>query len=111
MRRIARWATIVIVAGVCVWLLTAHSTSWLQMLQPGFLVVEVRGTDRTMVLQRANRRYIVRCEERCGNFLAGKKYRMRNRGGTLEYRKRGETIVLPIVEEQIFFPTQPGGVG
>jgi hypothetical protein len=109
MRRIARWLVIVLLAVVGVWLLLARSRDLLLLVQPEFLVLEVHSP--TMVLQQANRRYVVRCEERCRIFVMGRGYRLRKRGGALEYRRKAETIVLPILEEQIFFTTQPGGLG
>ncbi|HKN35395.1 MAG TPA: hypothetical protein VJX16_19305 [Terriglobales bacterium] len=109
MRRIALWGTIVLLGGVCLWLLAAHSNDLLPILQPGLLVLEVRSP--TMILEQTNRRYTVSCETRCGIFVTGKKYPMRKRGSILEYRRKGETITLPILQEQIFFPTQPGGLG
>lgn len=111
MKQIARWGSIVLLAGLCVWLVLARSGDLLQILQPGFVVVEIRSPEKTMVLQRANHKYVVRCEERCGNFTTGKSYPMRKRCGVLEYHRRGERIEFPILEEQIFFPTQPGGLG
>ena len=90
MRRIARWATIVLLAAVGVELLLAHSSDLLLLLQPEFLALQVHSP--TMVLQQANHRYVVRCEERCGIFVMGKRYRMRNRGGALDYRRKAETI-------------------
>jgi hypothetical protein len=106
---LARWATIVLLAVVGVWQLLAHSSDLLPLLQPGFLAVAVHSS--TLVLQQANHRYVVRCEQRCGIFVMGKTYRMRKRGGALEYRSKPSTITLPILEEQIFFTTEPGGLG
>ena len=109
MKQIARWVTIVVLAVLGVWLLLTHSSDLLLLLEPGFLVLEVRSP--TMVLQQANHRYTLRCDESCGIFVKGKRYRARKRGSVLEYRVKGQIIALPILEEQIFFPTQPGGLG
>ena len=109
MRRVACWAAIIVLASVCAWLPLEHSCDVTLWLQPGFLVVEVRSP--TVILQQANHRYTVQCGERCGVFVKAKKYQMRKRGGVLEYRIKGKTIGFPILEEQIFFPTQPGGLG
>jgi hypothetical protein len=109
MTRIARWATIVLLAVLGAWLLLTHSGDLLLLLEPGLLVIEVRSP--TMVLQQANHRYTVQCDDRCAIFMTGKRHRMRKRGSVLEYRVKGQTIALPILEEQILFPTQPGGLG
>src|SRR5919109_4776628 len=103
MKQIARWVTIVVLASVCVWLLLEHSSDVTLWLQPAFLVVEVRSP--TVILQQANHRYTLRCDESCGIFVKGKRYRARKRGSVLEYRVKGQIIALPILEEQIFFPT------
>jgi hypothetical protein len=111
MKRTTRWTVIVTLAGLCAWLVVARRDDLLQALRPGFLVIEIRSPEKSMVLQRANHRYVVRCGESCGHFKSGKRYPMKIQNGALEYRRKGEKLALPILEEQIFFPTQPGGLG
>src|SRR5436853_7703520 len=107
MRRIALWGTIVLLGGVCLWLLAAHSNDLLPILQPGLLVLEVRSP--TMILEQTNRRYTVSCETRCGIIVTGKKYPMRKRGSILQYRRTGETITLPMLQAHILVLPPTGG--
>jgi hypothetical protein len=51
---------------------------------------------------------VVRCSEHCGEFTSGGFYRMDDAGAVLRYTHAGQTISLPIIEEQTRFDVTGG---
>jgi|GraSoiStandDraft_43_1057313.scaffolds.fasta_scaffold00812_5 hypothetical protein len=105
MKRIAGWTGIglLILAG----LLVLYRRELKEWLKPDFRVTAINNSENTMVLERANHRYTVRCGETCSAFRLGGRYRMEYRGAVLEYQHR----TYPILEVEVIFPTTPGGLG
>ena len=83
---------------------------FVQWLEPGFEVVEIHSSERTMTLRRANHNFLVRCDDACGRFEAGHSYRMDLAGDHIQYHSSGQNISLPILEEEVGYTT-PGGRG
>ena len=109
MKRIAWWlaATVLIVAALLSGLLAVNWGELREWFKPEFRVTAIHSSEKTMTLERANRRFTVRCNDSCAAFALGKHYRMRYAGNVLEYRR----VAYPIIEEEVFFPTTPGGRG
>ena len=81
---------------------------FVQTLQPEYEVTQMDFSAQTMVLQRANHRYIVKCEKHCSLFSTGKAYQLRNIVNGLQFKRMDLIIVLPIVQEDVMFPTEGG---
>jgi hypothetical protein len=73
-----------------------------------FRVTHINPAEGTMSLVHGNDRYIVRCAPRCAYFQPAGNYPMNDRGSALEYRRSGEIILLPIIEETTTFDTTGG---
>lgn len=99
---------LVAVVGVCMlwWLL--HLNLFVETLQPEYEVTRIDLSARTMLLQKANHKYVVRCANRCADFAVGKAYRMRNVVNGLEFSGAQGTVLLPIVQEDVAFPAEGG---
>lgn len=80
-------------------------------LQPDFTITQIDRAGRTMILSRVQESFIVSCGNQCDLFSVGKSYSMLHHGGVLEFRKSGEKIRLPILQEHVDFETSPGGHG
>jgi hypothetical protein len=61
-----------------------------------------------MNLVHGNHSYVVRCAEHCTEFKNGSFYRMDDAGAALQYTHAGQTISLPIIEEQTTFDVTGG---
>lgn len=71
-------------------------------------VIHVNTADATMNLIHGNRSYVVRCSEHCGEFATGGFYPMDDAGAVLRYTHAGQTLSLPIIEEQTTFDVTGG---
>jgi hypothetical protein len=80
-------------------------------LQPDFTVTQIDHQAKVMTLSRVRESLIVSCDRWCDVFTVGKRYPMFDRGGILEYRRSGQKIKLPVVQEHVDFETSPGGHG
>lgn len=111
MRRTPQWAIgllLLVMAVFFLWWSLQVRGGFVQTLEPEYLVTAVNSSSRTMVLQKADHRYIVRCEEYCSWFTAGKSYRMHNVVNGLECKTQNRSIILPIIQEDVNFPTEGG---
>jgi hypothetical protein len=99
---------LLVLTAVLLWWSLHAQLGFMQTLEPDYLVSGVDSSARTMVLQKADHRYTVRCEEYCAWFTAGKSYRMQNVLNGLEFKTQGRSITLPIIEEDVNFPTEGG---
>ncbi len=99
-------AGLVILASVLMW----QRSAILDLLVPGFEVIEMNSLEHTMTLERANHTYVVQCASECSRFLPTHRYRMDVAGDELHYHSAGREISLPILEEEEVF-TRPGGHG
>jgi hypothetical protein len=98
---------LLLAAGFIWWRLHARG-GFLGTFEPDYLVTGVNSSARTMVLQKVDHRYIVRCMEYCSWFSVGKTYRMQNVVNGLEYKTRERKITLPILQEDVTFPNEGG---
>ena len=73
-----------------------------------YRVTHINSSDATIDLMHGNRSYVVRCSEHCGQFTVGGFYPMEDAGAVLRYTHAGQTISLPIVEEQTDFDVTGG---
>ena len=99
---------LLLVAAVFIWWTLHGRGGFVGTLKPDYLVTEVNSFARTMVLQKADHRYIVRCMEYCSWFSVGKTYRMQNVVNGLEFKTHERTITLPILQEDVTFPAEGG---
>lgn len=104
------WAGIAVAVAVAALPLLFRSGLLDRWLSPGFQVAEIHSAQKTMLLRRANHRYLVRCNDSCNAFHAGATYQMEIVGGEIRYRSSHEEISLPVLEEEVGFST-PGGHG
>ena len=81
---------------------------FVRALQPDYLVTQVNPSVQTMVVQKANHRYLVNCGQSCSSFLIGKTYPMRMVVNALEFRETAHPIILPILREDVTFPADGG---
>src|SRR5436190_23762497 len=110
-RHTRRWATgmvLLVLAIFLLWWKVHGSAGLLHTFEPEYLVTAVNSSARTVVLQKADHRYVVGCQEYCAWFSVGKSYRMQNVVNGLEFKKRDRTIILPILQEDVTFPTEGG---
>jgi len=89
------------------WALYARGV-FLGTFEPDYLVTGLNSAARTMVLQKADHRYVVRCLEYCSWFSVGKTYQMQNVVNGLGYKIQERMITLPIVQEDVTFPHDGG---
>ena len=104
------WLIGILLAGAAVIICYAGwgRRSLLHGLEPAYRVTNVDLSVRTMVLEKANHRYVVCCQEHCASFERGKSYAMRSIVHALEFDAEGRTITLPIVQEDVTFPVEGG---
>lgn len=81
---------------------------FVQALQPDYEVLDVDVHTKSMLMQKANHRYLVRCAEDCLQFSVGKRYRLRAIVNGLEFSGSDRTIVLPILQEDVTFAAEGG---
>jgi hypothetical protein len=99
---------LLVIASILLWWVLHGRRSLVHTFEPDYLVTGVNSSARTIVLQKADHRYIVRCEEYCAWFSLGKSYEMHNVVNGLEFKAWDRTIILPIVQEDVTFPTEGG---
>jgi hypothetical protein len=97
-----------VIASILLWWILHGRKGFVHTFEPDYLVTGVNSSERTIVLQKADHRYIVRCEEYCSWFSLGKSYEMQNVVNGLEFKARDRTITLPILQEDVTFPTEGG---
>jgi hypothetical protein len=110
-RRTYWWTVGVLLGGLAVTLACRQGNgrrAVFQSLQPEYRVTELDLSGGIMVLQKANHRYIVRCQEYCSWFRNGKSYRMQNVTNGLQFDTDGRSVTLPIVQEDVKFPLEGG---
>jgi hypothetical protein len=73
-----------------------------------YRVTHINTAEGTMGLLHGNRGYSVRCDQHCGYFHTGGFYQMDDAGAVLRYTRAGQTISLPIIEEQTTFDVTGG---
>jgi hypothetical protein len=73
-----------------------------------YRVTQINTAESTMSLVHGNHSYIVRCAEHCGEFTPGGFYGMDDAGAVLQYKHAGQTIFLPVIEEQTTFDVTGG---
>jgi hypothetical protein len=94
--------------GVCMLWWVRHGNVFVETLQPDYEVTQMDLSGRTMLLQKANHKYVVTCAAHCADFVIGKAYRMRNVINGLEFSGPQGTVILPIVQEDVTFPAEGG---
>jgi hypothetical protein len=75
---------------------------------PSFRVTEIEAPGGIMKLVHGNRRYLVRCGQRCAEFKPARSYPMKNLGDALEYTGNGKKIRLPIMQVETTFDAVGG---
>lgn len=85
----------------------ARRDAIVQTVHP-YRVTGINTMDATMSLIHGNHSYIVACGQHCGHFQNGGLYRMDDAGAVLRYSRAGQTISLPIIQEEIMFDVTGG---
>ena len=93
---------------MCVLWWIRHGNVFVETLQPDYEATQIDLSGRTMLLQKANHKYLVKCADRCADFAVGKAYRMSNVVNGLEFSGPQGTVILPIVQEDVVFPAEGG---
>ena len=78
-----------------------------QAIHP-YRVTRINTAEATMNLTHGNHSYVVACGQHCGDFQSGGFYRMDDAGAVLQYTRGGQTISLPIIQEEITFDVTGG---
>ncbi len=109
--RTSKWVMGIVLFGagaVSVWWGSYGRRSLVQNLEPNYVVTKIDLSGKTMVLQKASHRYVVSCQEHCAWFSDGKSYQMRNVVNGLECDTGNKKITLPILQEDVDFPSEGG---
>jgi len=107
-QRISITVCVIALALASLWWWTASGRDWIVKNVHPYRVNRMDISGGTMSLVHGNHSYVVRCAQHCRDFKSGSFYSMKDAGAVLEYTHAGQTISLPIIEEETMFDLTGG---
>ena len=112
-RHVARWAllaaALLIIVGLMAWWPRGGSDEAMLLLGPRFRVTAT--SNGTVSFEREYEGFVVQCQPVCGDFKVGQGYALLYRQRYLEYRSKGKSYALPVIQYRFHPNTVEGGKG